>query len=342
MMTSLGYKVIHYGAEGSDVPCAENVVVLDDATQKEVYGDFDWHKHYWNFKFDDHAYMTFAKRATEEILARRGNNDLLLTVSGKAHAGVANETGLTAVEYAIGYEGVFSRHRVFGSYAWMHYIYGILSTKTKSFDGNWYDAVIPHYFNPDDFELSEDKDDYFVYIGRLVPRKGPHIASQVCSRLGKKLIVAGQGDPKAAGLTGSHIEYVGTVGVKERKELLKAAKAVFVPTVYIEPFGMTSVEALMCGTPVISTDWGAFTENIIHGKVGFRCRTMDDFLWAARNVDKIDPKVCHNYAVDNFSYDVVKYKYDEYFMKIADLWSGGWYEIHPERSSLDWLVKKCP
>jgi len=344
MMTELGHEVYHYGAEGSDVPCTEDIVVLPDATQRKAYGDFDWRKHYWNYHGGDLAYTTFAKNAIEEINKRKAPHDMLLTVSGKHHKGIADATDLMTVEYAIGYEGVFSKYKVFSSYAWMHYIYGLLGSKIDpkklqngSVNGQWYDAVIPHYFNPNDFEFREKKEDYFLYIGRLIPRKGPHIAAQVCERIGVKLVVAGQGDPKSCDLDKPYVEYVGTVGVKERSELMGKAKAVFTPTLYIEPFGMTTIEALLCGTPVISTDWGAFTETIPHGRVGYRCRTMDDFVWAAKNIDKIKPADCRKYAENNYSLARVSKMYQEYYFKLQDLFGKGWYEEHPERKDLDWL-----
>jgi glycosyltransferase involved in cell wall biosynthesis len=118
---------------------------------------------------------------------------------------------------------------------------------------------------------------------------------------------------------------------------MSGAKAVFVPTLYIEPFGGVNVEAMFCGTPAITTDFGGFTETVQHGKTGYRCHTMDDFVWAAKNVDRLDPYYIRDYAVNNYSMDRVSLMYDEYFSKLMDLYRNGWYELHPERTELDWL-----
>ena len=75
-----------------------------------------------------------------------------------------------------------------------------------------------------------------------------------------------------------------------------------------------------------------------HGKTGFRCRTLDHFLFAARNVSKLDPEYIRQRTIANYSIDRVRFMYQEYFSMLADLWKAGWYEEHPERTELDWLA----
>jgi glycosyltransferase involved in cell wall biosynthesis len=262
---------------------------------------------------------------------------------GTYHKPVADAvTDAWAVEPGIGYEGVFAPYRAFESYAWMHFIYG----KTGQNDGRWYDAVIPNYFDPDDFPFRQSKSDYALFIGRVAKRKGLELAVQVTRALGIGLVVAGQGSltNAAEGLDvrDPHVEFVGSVGPERRAELMGAARMVFAPTYYVEPFGGVAVEAQLCGTPVLTTDWGAFSETVVHGVTGFRCRTFDDFLWAADRAGRIDPAACREWAVRNYSTGRVRWMFQEFFGKIADLGRRGWYELHPAREELDWLCKHYP
>jgi glycosyltransferase involved in cell wall biosynthesis len=201
----------------------------------------------------------------------------------------------------------------------MHSIYAMFKNPT-TVDGNFFDCVINGYLEPEMFPLQEKKDDYYLFIGRLIDRKGYRIAQQVCEALGKRLIVAGPGNFDGYG------EYVGAVGPEERAKLMGGAIATFAPTQYIEPFGNVVIEAQTCGTPTITTDWGAFTETNINGFTGYRCRTFSEFCKAVEDVKTLDPVAIHKRAVSLYSLDVIAQQYDKYFSRLLTLWDNGWYE----------------
>ena len=341
MMKKLGYEVYHYGAEGSNPDCTEHITVVSTEIQRQTYGDYDWHKEMFKHNPTDLAYKTFNQNAIREINLRKSPQDLLLISMGNYQKPISDAVGLTAVETGIGYSGVYTNRRVFESVEWMHFIYGILDPTRGNADGSYYDCVIPNYWDPQDFEFSAQKDDYYLYLGRLIPRKGLNIAAQCCERIGARLVIAGQGTEdtlKELGIDAKKVEFVGYADVKKRSDLMAHAKAIFVPTLYIEPLGGSSIEAYFAGTPSITTDFGGFRSSNQHGKTGFRCHTMAEFVWAAKNVDKLDPYYIREYAEKNYSMDRVALMYDHYFQMLADLWKGGWYEPHPEPSfNLDWL-----
>ena len=173
-----------------------------------------------------------------------------------------------------------------------------------------------------------------MFLGRFIPRKGVEIAVEVTRRLGKRLVLAGQGVSKVEGNTiygddfsvsGDHIFHVGHANVAQRSALLRNATATFMATTYIEPFGGVAIESLLCGTPVIATDFGAFAENIQHGVHGYRFRTIGEAVWGAKNVHKLNNKKIHQYAVENFSVERVKYLYQAYFEQLQTLWEEGFY-----------------
>ena len=343
MLKSLGHFVIFYGGEGSVIECDEFVQVVAEADRRDCYGDYDWRKEFFKHDSNDKAHQIFNRNAIRSIRARQQPGDFLLCSMGNYQKSIADALqNIWIVEPGIGYEGVFAQFRAFESYAWMHFIYGI----TGQHDGGWYDAVIPNYFDPEDFPLQEDKGDYALFIGRLIKRKGVDVAVQVTKELNIPLVIAGQGslNNRAEGLDikDSHVDFVGSVGPKQRAELMGKARVAFAPTYYIEPFGGVAVEAQLCGTPVLTTDWGAFSETILNGVTGYRCRTFDDFVWAADNIKNIRPAVCRQWALQNYSMQRVQWMFQEFFIKIADLSNQGWYERHYEREELDWLKKYYP
>jgi glycosyltransferase involved in cell wall biosynthesis len=83
------------------------------------------------------------------------------------------------------------------------------------------------------------------------------------------------------------------------------------------------MEAAMSGTPVITTDWGSFPELVQHGKTGFRCKTLAQFIAAAQSINNIKPKDCREWAM-NFTMENIAPMYQEYFEQLQNLYGLGW------------------
>jgi glycosyltransferase involved in cell wall biosynthesis len=342
MMTRRGHTVYHYGHKDSEVECTEHVPVTYDEDLKIAYGDLDWRKNFFQHNTSDHAHQIFVQRAIAEVGKRKQKGDFALCFWGYAHRPIFQaHPELIPVEPGIGCTNEpCCPQNVYESYSVMNQIYGQYKRSP-----HWYDAVIPNYFDPEDFEFNDKPKDYFLFVGRIIAAKGIGIAVDVTRRIGAKLLVAGQGDLQSIlGYKPDHVEIIGYVEPKQRCELMKNAKAVLTPTHYNEPFGGVMVEALFCGTPVISTDWGAFAENNLHGVTGYRCRTMEQFEWAARNIHKIDRKTCHEWAMKNFSLERVGLMYEEYFETLTKVHNGdgGFYAENPGRTNLDWMMRYYP
>jgi glycosyltransferase involved in cell wall biosynthesis/2-polyprenyl-3-methyl-5-hydroxy-6-metoxy-1,4-benzoquinol methylase len=325
MMSARGHYIIHYGHEDSDVICNEHVSVITNKDWKIAYGDYDWRKNFFKFDVEDHAYKTFFKNAIEEVAKRKQPLDFILPFWGSGVRPICDaHSDMICVEPGIGYAGGhWARWKIFESYAIYHAYCGMQNVGYCNQD--WYEVVIPNYFDLEDFDYSEEKDDYFLFLGRVFNGKGIELAIQMTEKIGAKLIVAGQNPDNMT--FPNHVEYIGYADIETRKRLLSRAKGLIIGSMYIEPFGGVQVEALLSGTPTITTDWGAFVENNINGVTGYRCRTFEDFVNAGKNIDNIKPSDCRKFA-EKFSLENVALMYEKYFQDVLNVHTNeGWYHI---------------
>ena len=342
MMTARGHTVYHYGHMDSQVECTEHVPVTFNEDLEKAYGNYDWKKNFFQHNTGDHAHQIFNQRAIVEVGKRKQPGDFLLPFWGYGHGDVIRaHPELISVEPGIGCTNEpCTPQSIFESHAVMNVVYGMFKRQP-----HWYDAVIPNYFDPEDFDFNPTPKDYFLFVGRIIESKGLGIAIEVTKRLGVKLLVAGQGKvTDICNPVPDHVIEIGYVEPKARCELMKNAKALFAPTHYNEPFGGVTIEALFCGTPNITSDWGGFAENNLHGITGYRCRTIEQFVWAAKNIDKISRQDCRDWAMNNFSIQRVSKMYEEYFQTLQKVHDGhgGFYALNDVRTELDWLQRYYP
>ena len=332
MMESLGHEVFIYSGEDNDARCTEHIPVITTDQQSEWFGHYQWDRDVFN-GWDANAvwWQTMNQRAIEEIQKRIKPHDFVCIIAGLCQKQIADAfPAHMAVEWGIGYQGVFAPYRVFESYAWMHHVAGLQNKD----DVRFFDTVIPNSFRTEDFPEGKGGD-YFLFIGRFIKRKGVEIAVETTKRIGAKLIMAGQGVISNGDgyrgidvhVRGDHLQHVGVVGPEQRAKLMGGAKAIFVPTTYLEPFGGVSIEANMCGTPCIVTDYGVFAETIGNGVNGYRCRTLSDFINASLRVDKLNRGTIRKLAIDKYSTDNIRYRYETYFERLLTLWRDGWYSV---------------
>ncbi len=318
MMNGLGHTVYLYGGPESEARCTEFIPCITEEERAAAVGP----RHFVAASFDCSLphWLKFNATASAQIAKRIGPRDIICIIGGLAHKAILDAfPAHIGVEFSIGYGGNFAKFRVWESYAWMNTCLGAQAGNPNAVDIRWFDAVIPGSFSPDDFPFKAIKEPYHLFMGRLTERKGYQIAIDVCRRLGKRLIVAGQAD-----IEPQDCEYVGVVGHEERGRLMAGAQAFWCPTIYSEPFGNVAIEAQLCGTPVICTDFGAFVETVEDGVTGFRCRSLSDFIHAAQHVPDLDPHYIRERAVRLWSTSTIAQKYQRYFTKLLTLWGEGW------------------
>lgn len=334
MMGSRGHTVIHYGVEGSEPPYAEQVNVVPDAIFQSVYGIHPFHEKYFRYDTNDICYQTFYKNAIDEINKRKQPGDFLLPFWGHGVKPICDAVDdIITVEPGMGYAYGFADYRVYESYALMHAEYGLDSVEYCH--PQWYWRVIPNYFDLDEFDYNPDfssrlKEPYFLFLSRIGEEKGIHIALEICKELSIKLVVAGQLSEQYSNFKWpDYVEYVGYADVNKRSNLMRNAVALIVASTYVEPFGGVQVESLLTGTPAITTDWGAFTENNIEGVTGYRCHNLYDFVTAAKNCleGKIKPEDCRKQG-EKFSLENIAPLYEKFFWDITNIYTGkGWYQL---------------
>lgn len=310
-MKGRGWKMIHYGHESAEVDCENIVCITNEELPPPENGNLFLHR--------PELLPVYNKRASEAIEKIKKPGDMILCFYGLANKETCDaHPDLKIVEPSIGYppETVFAPYRAFVSYSQMHYYYGVHG---KLLNPSWFDAVIPNAFTPSEFEFSDEKEDYFVYLGRVNYDKGIDLCVQVTRELGKKLIIAGPARNLAHlgyAEVPAHVEMVGYVGPEERSRLLRKAQCLMAPTHYIEPFGNIVAESQFCGTPVITTDWGGFVDSVVHGVTGYRCKDFRSFVDAANNITELDPHNCRTWAEQNFSDEIIHNKFDAWLNKI--------------------------
>ena len=189
--------------------------------------------------------------------------------------------------------------------------------------------MIPNYFDIEDWAPRYEPGKYLAFLGRITGCKGLDTIVEIAKYIGdKKIILCGQGDPTP--WQHPNIEYWGPLSGTQRSEFMRNAICSLMPTTFIEPFGGSGVEGMLCGTPLIATDYGAFTETVIEGITGFRCKTLWDWLDAIEAIDSVDRKMVAKVARSTYSLEACGAKYDKAFRQIYELQADGWYTL-PEK-----------
>ena len=187
-----------------------------------------------------------------------------------------------------------------------------------------YSATIYHGIDLESFRFNEKMGEYLLYFGRIHHDKGTAEAIQVAKKSGMKLILAGIIQDKLyyekyvePNLNDSSIIYVGSVGPKERDKLLREAYALLHPINFAEPFGLSVVESMACGTPVLAFSKGSMPEIIRDGINGFLVSNVDEMAQRINEVRDISRKECRKIVEERFTQERMVKDYIEVYKKIV-------------------------
>lgn len=221
--------------------------------------------------------------------------------------------------FSVKYKNIFPKYKDLN---WISLSYSQRSgmPSDTNWVGNIYHGLLATQLAPVD---NKPTNDYVAYLGRIIEPKGTVLAMQAIKQYNAthpstplRLKIAGKhyaGHKKDAYwqecilplLDDPHIEYVGHVGLEEKRAFLGNARALLVPSLFEEPFGIVSIEALACGTPVIGLDSGAILEIITDGQTGFVAQkmtkddnttdeeaTVQNLVTALKKIDTINRTTC--------------------------------------------------
>ncbi len=316
MMTDIGHTTYLYAGPENDARCTEHI---------NCRGDYEWTERLPPYESNHPGWQAFADIAIQELHQRFQPGDYLCLIGGYVQKPIADSIpGCFIVEPTVGYPGTINEpnaFHVYPSYAWMHACYGQWQGAGAA-NGLFYDAVIPHWVDMENHPEGNGDGDYLLYVGRLIERKGLQIVREVAERTGLPLVVAGWGDESLIP-PGAH--FVGSVEPEARGELMRNARCLLVPTLYLEPFGLVAIEAMASGTPAITTDFGAFTETVLDDVTGYRCNSLDDFCTTVEMAKDLDRSFIRQRTIDLYSAEAVGVQYNDFFEHLETLKGPGWY-----------------
>jgi glycosyltransferase involved in cell wall biosynthesis len=192
-------------------------------------------------------------------------------------------------------------------------------------DLNWI-ATVHHGLPVTDIPFQPNpRGDYLAFLGRISREKRPDLAIAIARRLGLPLRMAAKVDPADAQyfeeirplLDHPLIEFLGEIGDRDKWTLLGDALCLLFPIDWAEPFGLTMIEALACGTPVVARSCGSVPEVIRDGEVGSIADSIEDLVAAIKRIDVIDRARCRRYVEEHFSVGVMTDRYEAVYRKLV-------------------------
>jgi glycosyltransferase involved in cell wall biosynthesis len=186
-------------------------------------------------------------------------------------------------------------------------------------DADIVDGVVHNPIDVDSWPLGYEKQDYLLWLGRMVPEKGPQRAIHVAKVTGRRLLLAGPVQPGQERffaqeiqphIDGEKIRYVGEVGGARKQRLFADALAFLMPIRWPEPFGMVMVEAMAAGTPVLAFPEGAAPEIVEHGVSGFLVKDEDEMAAMVDEAARLDPLQVRRSA-ERFAPDRIAVGYEQ-------------------------------
>jgi glycosyltransferase involved in cell wall biosynthesis len=171
-----------------------------------------------------------------------------------------------------------------------------------------YAANVYHGVDAAELPFDAAGGDSLVSFGRIHPDKGTAEAIEIAAAAGRRLVICGIVHDEAyfrecvePRIDGDRVTYLGSVGPRGRAQVLGSAAALLHPVAFAEPFGLSVVESMMCGTPVIAFERGSMRELVDPGRTGYLVDTTAEAAAAVEPAAVIDRAACRRVALERFS-----------------------------------------
>jgi glycosyltransferase involved in cell wall biosynthesis len=189
-----------------------------------------------------------------------------------------------------------------------------------------YLATTYNGIDPSEFTFNDRPGEYLIFLGRFHPEKGTHLAIEIAKRSGLRLKIAAIPQDEAyfreqvaPHIDGDRVQFLGPVEREGRNELLGNALALVHMTTRPERFGLTTIEAMACGTPVLAAAMGSMPEIVIDGVTGFLCGSVEDAVARVPLLPGLDRRACRDHVERTFSIERMVERYLGAYAKALEL-----------------------
>ena len=191
-------------------------------------------------------------------------------------------------------------------------------------------GIVENGIAVDRFQFTPQKDDYVLWLGRVCQEKGPQIAIEAATRAAMPITLAGQVYPFsyheqffsasiAPHLGREDVRLVEKPSFEAKRELLRRARAVVIPSLVDETSSLVAMEAMACGTPVVAFRRGGLAEVVVHEQTGFLVDTTEQMAAALARTAEIDPGACRRHVEARYSAARMVEEYEQLYENVLAL-----------------------
>lgn len=186
-------------------------------------------------------------------------------------------------------------------------------------------ATVHNAIPVSDYPFDRKKESFLLFLGRMSPDKGAHLAVRAANAVGAPIVLAGKcAEPQEQAyfeqcvkpLLRPGVEWIGEADTCRKKDLLRRARCLVMPIQWEEPFGLVMVEAMACGTPVVALRAGSVPEIVDDGVTGYVCQHPDELPGAIERLESIDAAACRQHVLSRFDLGVMVRGYEQAYKKI--------------------------